>query len=83
MDFTTMLPADKQFYVQNGPVLKSGEELITALENGSISEWSFEYHHERLDFSSWIAEVLENKKLATSLKKIKTKKSFIKKLKEA
>ena len=83
MNLTTILPREKQFYVQNGPILQSGQDLIKALEGNSITDEAFNFHHERNDFSKWIDEVLEDKTLARAVKKVKTKKSYLKKLKEA
>ena len=82
INLTTILPREKQFYVQNGPVLESGRDFVKALEGDTITDEAFTYHHQRNDFSKWIDEVLEDKTLARALKKVKTKKSYLKKLKE-
>lgn len=83
MNLTTILPREKQFYVQNGPVLQSGQDFIKALEGNAITDEAFTFHHERDDFSKWINEVLKDKTLARAIKKVKTKQSYLKKLKEA
>ena len=76
------IPQEKMFYVQNGPVIDSGKSLIKALENQSISDDSFSFHNERGDFANWIGDVLNSPDLAKSLKRVKNRKTFVKKLKE-
>ena len=44
MNLKSKLPEDKAFYVQNGPVIKSLQELAEALENDSISDDAFRFH---------------------------------------
>ena len=73
---------EKMFYVQNGPVIDSGKSLIESLENHAISDDSFNFHVERGDFSNWIGDVLKSPDLAKALKRVKNRKTFVKKLKE-
>lgn len=84
MELTATVPQEKAFYVNGGPVIYSAGELAEALENGMISDESFAYHVEngKNDFATWIQDVIRDEALAKSLKKIRTKKSAIKKLKE-
>lgn len=77
------IAAEKMFYVNNGPVLDSASSLINSLENNSINEEAFNFHRERGDFNRWIEEVLDNPRLAKSLGRIKTRKSYLRKLKES
>jgi hypothetical protein len=72
----------KKFYVQNGIALSSLKELADNLETKGISKDQFDFHAQRGDFSNWITEVIEEPKLANALKKIKTAKSYIKKIRE-
>jgi hypothetical protein len=72
----------KKFYVQNGLTLSSLKDLADNLDNKQISKDQFDFHAQRGDFSNWIAEVVEEPKLAKSLKKIKTAKSYVKKIRE-
>jgi hypothetical protein len=76
------ISVEKKFYVHNGPALDSGQSLMEGLENNTISKESFEFHLERKDFVKWIEEVLENPSLAKSLAKIKTRKTYINKLRQ-
>lgn len=77
-----MIPVEKQFYTQNeGPVLDSGLSFIEALEQDLISKEAFEYHLKNGDFVKWIDEVLEQPDLAHSMKRLRSKTSYAKKLK--
>ena len=73
---------EQMFYVQNGPVIDSGKTLIKSLEDQSINDDSFNFHVERGDFGNWIGDVLQKPDLAKSLKRVKNRKTFVKKLKE-
>ncbi|MGK7395154.1 MAG: hypothetical protein ACNS62_11320 [Candidatus Cyclobacteriaceae bacterium M3_2C_046] len=85
MKLNTKVSEDQAFYVQNGPAIKSVKELADALENDTISDEAFQYHvsNNNNDFINWIAGVYENEDLAKSLKRVKTKKTFLKKLKDS
>jgi hypothetical protein len=74
---------EKMFYVQNGPVIDSGKSLLESLENQAISDDSFNFHIERGDFANWIGDVLKKPELAKSLKRVKNRKTFVKKLKDS
>ena len=77
-----MIPTEKQFYTQNGPVLNSGLSFIEALEQDLISKEAFEFHLKNGDFVKWIDEVLENQTLAKSMKRLRSQSGYVKKLKE-
>ncbi len=83
MNFVEILPSEKQFYVNNGPAIQSIDHLIKALENNEISDDALRFHTDRKDFSSWVSGVYEDEKLSKALVRIKTKKTLLKKLKEA
>ncbi len=83
MELTTILPQEKQFYVNNGPVVSSAEGLAAALDGGEISKESYAFHQERGDFQRWINDVYEQQSLAKAIAKLKTPKSCAKKIKEA
>ncbi len=84
MNLKSKLPEDKAFYVQNGPVIKSLQELAEALENDSISDDAFRFHlgNNNNDFINWINGVYGDQDLVKALKRVKTKKGFAKKLNE-
>ncbi len=84
MKLTEQVADEQAFYVQNGPKISSVKELADVLENNSISDDSFNYHlhNNNNDFINWIQGVYQNDKLAKSLKRVKTKQTFAKKLKE-
>jgi len=85
MDMKTKLTDDKAFYVKNGPVIKSVKELAEALDSDSISDEAFQFHlnNNNNDFINWIDGVYKASDLVKSLKRVKTKKGFAKKLHEA
>lgn len=84
MKLTEKVADDRAFYVSHGPKISSVEELAIALENGNISDESFGYHisNNNNDFVNWINGVYQNEKLAKALKRVKSKETFLKKLKE-
>ena len=68
------------FWVNNGPVLKSMEELANALPNMSDEAFSHHVNKDKNDFSAWINDVLGDKKLANDLLSSKSKDSASKKV---
>jgi hypothetical protein len=84
MNFNTKLPEDKAFYVQNGPVITSLKELANALESDQISDDSFQFHltNNNNDFLNWINGIYGDQDLIKALKRVKSKKGFVKKLQE-
>lgn len=72
---------DKYFRLNDGRMIKSIEELQTALTNMSSATF---YHHvnaNQNDFANWIEHVFENHNLANQIRSIKTKEDMIRKLK--
>jgi hypothetical protein len=69
---------EKCFWVNNGPIVKNLSELKAAILE--MSDEKFDYHAKRdgNDFAKWVEEVLENKKLAASLARARTKKGTVK-----
>lgn len=57
------------FWVHNGPVLKDIEELHHALKEMSDDMFSYHVGKGRNDFADWVEHVLDDKTLATSLRK--------------
>lgn len=71
----------KAFFVCNGHVLKSLQDLDSELEG--INEADFLYHvnNEKNDFYNWIRIVLNDRKLASMLKRVKSRSMTVKKIK--
>ena len=63
---------DRQFWCQDGRVLKSLQELESALRE--MGEDTFRHHSSeaRNDFSNWVRGVIGDEKLARDLSKSKT-----------
>ena len=70
------------FWVNNGPVVKNLEELDNALTNISNETFMHHVNKEKNDFSSWVNDVLCDKRLADDLMKSKSKQSVINKVKQ-
>ncbi|MFN6944310.1 MAG: hypothetical protein ACK4ND_05145 [Cytophagaceae bacterium] len=75
----TMTP-EKYFYVQDGKVLTNLDDLINYMPE--ISDETFAHHvnKDKNDFYNWICEVIKDEEMANSIKKVKTKSGFIKKV---
>ena len=83
MPKSSTLPHEKSFHIRNhGKTFRSLKELKENID--SISEEDFQFHMKNgnNDFAEWIKYVFNEEKLAASIKKIKTKKGFVKKLEE-
>lgn len=82
MKLTEQVADHQAFYVNHGPRINSVKELADALDNGSISDDSFNYHinNNNNDFVNWILGVYQDEKLAKALKRVKSKKTFVKKI---
>ncbi len=76
----TKAEGPKRFWVKDGRVLTDLQDLKKALEE--MAEETYKYHSNKVrnDFAKWTEEVLGNKKLATELKKVKTKFDALKKV---
>lgn len=70
-------PAEKCFWVNNGPILKNVAELPTTLRR--MSDKTFQHHvnHQKNDFARWIKEVFGDARLADAIRKAKTKEELI------
>jgi hypothetical protein len=75
------LTPEKFFYVQDGKVLTSLDDLTNQLPD--ISEDAFTQHvnKDKNDFSNWIGDAIGDTELAKQVKKVKTKSGLLKKLK--
>ena len=59
------------FYVCDGTVLRSLEELESYLQNVSIEVYSYHVTQDRNDFHNWVNDVIGDAKLAKDLAKAK------------
>lgn len=73
-------PADKCFWVRDGRILANLKDLETALQE--MTEETFRYHvnKEKNDFSKWVEEVLQDRTLARELKRVRTRRGALKKV---
>lgn len=73
-------PDEKCFWVCDGRILRNLNDLAAALK--SMSEPTFKYHvsKSKNDFMKWIKEVLQDNKLARSLRRVKTRMSTLEKV---
>jgi hypothetical protein len=70
---STPCSTEEAFWVNNGPVLHSLQDLLDALHN--MSDEQFEHHtaQGRNDFANWIKECLCDSACATSVKRVRTR----------
>ncbi len=73
---------DKCFWVHNGPIIKNLRELPDALKNMSDEIFKHHVNKQKNDFSTWIRDVVGDRELAASLKRIRSRTGVIKKVKE-
>lgn len=68
------------FWVNNGHVLKNLDELASELQ--TMSDETFKHHvsKERNDFTNWVNDVINDKKLAKELLSSKNKEYALKKV---
>ncbi len=71
------------FYVHDGQVLRSIEDLAGSLEY-DMSDDVFKFHcnPEKNDFAIWISDILGDKKLSKSISRVKTRKGMLKRIKK-
>lgn len=70
------------FRLKNGEMLWSLQDLKSKLPNIPDEVFSYHISNPKNDFSNWIEGVFGKADLAKSVRRIKTKKSLIKKLEE-
>ncbi len=65
------------FYVHNGAVLKSKEDLLGCLRN--IDDESFNHHvnDKKNDFACWVRDILKDKKLSDNLFGTKSREEMV------
>lgn len=77
------LTEQEAFKLKNGEVLWSLQDLKKKLNEIPDEVFTFHISNSKNDFSNWIQGVFRNEELAQAVRKIKTKKTLIKKLEEA
>jgi len=63
------VPEGKQFYSNDGRVLKNLSELSIALAEMSDETFSYHSNAAKTDFSNWVKDVIGEEKLALDLQK--------------
>lgn len=71
---------DLCFFVNDGKVVQSIGELTSVFSEISDETFSYHVNSEKNDFASWIGDVFGHKKLASELKRVKTKETALKRL---
>jgi hypothetical protein len=69
-------PEESYFWVFNGPILRSIQDLGDAL--GDMTKEQFEYHTKRNgnDFAAWIKNVFNQDELAKKIARLKSKRGM-------
>ena len=68
------------FWVNNGPILKSIEELANALQDMNNETYQHHVNDEKNDFGKWINEVIGDTKLSNELLTSRNRESALKKI---
>jgi len=61
------------FWVNNGPVVKSLEDLVKALKEMSDEQYAYHTKRDGNDFARWVQDCLRDTVSATGLKKAQTR----------
>lgn len=69
-----------RFWAKDGRILCDLRDLKQALEEMAEETYSYHVNKSRNDFAKWTEEVLQNKKVATELKRAKNKIDALKKV---
>jgi hypothetical protein len=72
-----------RFWAKDGRILSDLRDLKQGLEEMAEETYAFHANKTRNDFAKWTEEVLQNKRVATELKKAKNKLDALKKVGEA
>ncbi len=71
---------EKCFWACDGQVLKNLGELAGAIEKMSDDVFNYHVTKEKNDFANWVSDVFGEEKLAAELKKAKTAKVAVRKI---
>lgn len=69
-----------RFWAKDGRILSDLKDLKIALEEMAEETYAFHVNKAKNDFAKWTEEVLNNKKVATELKKAKNRLDALKKV---
>ena len=70
-------PDEKCFWVRDGQILRNLVDLERALKKMTDKIFAYHINKEKKDFLKWVDELLGDKKLAKALKKVMSRKSFL------
>ena len=76
-----LAPENQKFWLANGRALIDLSDLKNALEDMDSDTFSHHVNSEKNDFANWVGDVLMEPKLSLSLRKVKTKKGMLQKIK--
>ena len=76
----TRAPDEHRFWACNGDVLSDLHDVAACLNSMSKDEFMHHVNAEKNDFANWVHDILGDKTLATSLRKVKTKAGTLKKI---
>lgn len=81
-NFLKDFPNEKHFRIHMGTNISNVYQLVEALE--VMNDETFNHHvtSKKNDFKEWVQNVIEDKKLAESLRNVKTKEFMAKKIKD-
>ena len=71
---------EHNFWVCDGGVLKSINDLLSALKKMNKNVFQAHVNKEKNDFANWINDIIKDEKLAKELYKVKDKKKIISKV---
>lgn len=77
---TTEILPEKYFYVCDGTVIKTLNELPDALRNMSPEAFTYHVNEQKNDFYNWVKDVFQISSLARRIKSTKRKETMAKKV---
>lgn len=66
-------PAGKEFWVNNGPILRNIIELANAAKKLTPQQFMHHVNNAKNDFAKWADEVIHDSELAKKIRHVKTK----------
>lgn len=77
------VPPQYSFWVCDGKVLKSIEQLHSALQQMTEDAYRFHANKEKNDFANWINDIIKDTKTAQKLRRAKSKYEAVKEIEKA